>query len=45
MLICLNSEERMLSGFVELTAASGWKIVEVFTNAGNFDAHMVAVPI
>ncbi|KAI4522310.1 S-adenosyl-L-methionine-dependent methyltransferase [Schizophyllum commune Loenen D] len=45
MMICLNAEERTLSGFVELASASGWKIVEVYTNVGSFDAHMVAVPV
>ncbi|KAI5888463.1 S-adenosyl-L-methionine-dependent methyltransferase [Schizophyllum commune H4-8] len=45
MMICLNAEERTLSGFVELASASGWKIVEVCTNVGSFDAHMVAVPV
>ena len=45
MMICLNAEERTLSGFVELASASGWKIIDVYTNVGSFDAHMVAVPI
>ncbi|KAL1703922.1 S-adenosyl-L-methionine-dependent methyltransferase [Schizophyllum commune] len=45
MMICLNAEERTLSGFVELASASGWKIVEVYMNVGSFDAHMVAVPV
>ncbi|KAL1734230.1 S-adenosyl-L-methionine-dependent methyltransferase [Schizophyllum commune] len=45
MMICLNAEERTLSGFVELASASGWKIIEVYTNVGSFDAHMVAVPV